>query len=72
MRPERADQNGREHHTGTHQRKSFVRSGIQAAIGKRLGGGKEIEIAHNRRGQAAEPAKQQTIAHQRSPLIIVG
>ena len=72
MRPKRTGQNGRDHHSGADQRKSFIRSGIQAAFGKRLGGNKEIKIAQNRRGQTAGPAKQQAVAHQGSPLIIVG
>ena len=39
---------------------------------KRRGRREEIEIAQHRRGQAAQPAEQQAVAHQRGPFVVIG
>ena len=69
---ERAGQNRRADHGRAHQGEPFVRPGIEAAVVKRRGRREEIEIAQHRRGQAAQPAEQQAVAHQRGPFVVIG
>ena len=69
---ERTGQNRRADHGRAHQGEPFVRAGVEAAVVKRFGRREEVEIAQHRRGQAAQPAEQQAVAHQCGPFVVIG
>ena len=72
VRAERTDQNRRGDHGRAHQSEPRVRGRVEASVEKRRGRREEIEIAQHRRGQAAQPAEQQAVAHECGPLVVRG